>query len=79
MSICSSPEDRWSLPVRKREESGQQTIPKISTVPLRLSCSPPTHPVPVEAKAEAVQLLSHGLDVTEEGTQIGNVNLYTKN
>ena len=31
--------------------------------------SVPTHPVPVEAEAEAVQLLPHGPDVTEETAQ----------
>lgn len=31
-----------------------------------------THPVPVKAKSEAVQLLPHGLDITE-ATQSGNV------
>lgn len=38
--------------------------------------SPPTHPVPVEAKSEAVQLLPHGLDVTAV-TQSGNVKAGT--
>lgn len=47
-----------------------------TTLSLMLSSSSvPTHPVPVEAKAEAVQLLAHGLDITEETTQSSNVNV----
>lgn len=43
------------------------------------SSSLPTHPVPVEAKAEAVELLPHGLDVTEEEKQSSNVTVSKNN
>ena len=33
----------------------------------------PTHPVPMEAKAEAVHLLPHGPDITEQRRQNSNI------
>lgn len=56
---------------REKQESCQQrevTRPKSSS-------SLSTHPVPVEAESEAVQLLTHGLDITEEATQSSSVKV----
>lgn len=43
----------------------------------KLSSSPPaSHPVPVEAEAQAVQLLPHGLDVAARKTQSSAMSSY---
>lgn len=81
-STCSSLEGRWSPPAKKsHSQFSSVSFTKELTrgtsclnVILRLSSSLPTHPLPAEAKAEAVQLLPHELDITDEVTQSDDVN-----
>lgn len=60
----------WSLPVRGNPESGQH-CEACDHKRVSKSCQKlclvfvSSHPVPVETKAKAVQLLPHGLDITE--------------